>query len=89
VLYGGVLGVGLYGYVGRGTLCCMAVCWVLDRMYMWGGEHCALWRCVGFWSEWLCVGGYILVYGGVVGVRLNGYVGRGTFCCMAVCWVLD
>jgi len=89
VLYGGVLGVGLYGYVGRGTLCCMTVCWVLDCMDMWGGEHCAVWRCIGCWAVWVCGEGNIVLYGGVLGVGLYVYVGRGTLCCMEVCWVLD
>jgi hypothetical protein len=50
-----------------------------------GGEHCAVWLCVGCWTEWVCREGNIVLYGGVFGFGLNGYVGRGTLCCMAVC----
>jgi hypothetical protein len=84
VLYAGVLGVGMNGNLGRGTLCCMSVCWVLDCIDMWGGKHCAVWRCVGCWTEWKCGEGNIVPYAGVLGVGLNVYLGRAKLCCMAV-----
>jgi hypothetical protein len=43
-------------------------------MVICGGEHCAVWRFVGCWTVWVCGEGDVVLYGGVVGVGLNGYV---------------